>query len=342
LNLLCIVKNKKNSKIIEIYRLRMDRRDFIKKTLPAAAIGIGSVGIGLLFHNREVKKETKVEEAKILNFSVPDNASFPKMVIANGHDHSKLVESAINELGGIKRFINSNDVVLIKPNIGWDRVPEQAANTNPEVVKAIVSLCLTAGAKKVFVTDISCNDYMRCFSRSGIKDAVESVGGIVELPNDTKFKDINMGGDVLGVRKVYSLYLEATKIINVPIVKHHSLTGATLGMKNWYGILGGRRNQLHQHINESLADLANFIRPSLIVMDATRVLMKNGPQGGNLSDVMEANMIIAGTDQVAIDAYAGERFFNLGFQQLGFLDLAHNKGIGNKNYSELSPKEINI
>jgi uncharacterized protein (DUF362 family) len=320
----------------------MDRRDFIKKTFPATAIGVSSVGLGLLFHNREVRKETKVEEAKILNLGVPDDVSFPKMVIVNGSNHPALIEAAINALGGIKRFINSNDTVLIKPNIGWDRVPEQAANTNPEVVKTIVSLCLKAGAKKVFVTDISCNEYMRCFSRSGIKDAVESVGGIVELPNDNKLKDVNMGGDVLGVRKIYSLYLEATKIINVPIAKHHSLTGATMGMKNWYGMLGGRRNQLHQHINESISDLANFIRPTLVVMDATRVLMKNGPQGGNLTDVFEANMIIAGTDQVAIDAYTGERFFNLGFQQLGFIEIAHNKGIGNKNYSELSPKEINI
>jgi uncharacterized protein (DUF362 family) len=320
----------------------MDRREFITKTLPASAIGLTSVGIGFFFHNREVKKVAKIEEAKIINVSVPEDASLPKMVIAHGNNPELLVESAINQLGGIKRFVTVNDVVLIKPNIGWDRVPEQAANTNPEVVKSVVKLCLSAGAKKVIVTDLSCNDYMRCFSRSGIKDAVESVGGDVEMPSDMKFKDINMGGDVLGVRKVYSLYLEATKIINIPIAKHHSLTGATLGMKNWYGMLGGRRNQLHQHINESIADLANFIRPTLVIMDATRVLIKNGPQGGNLSDVMQADTIIAGTDQVAIDSYAGERFFNLGSQQLRFIEIAHGKGIGNKNYAELSPKEINI
>ncbi len=320
----------------------MDRREFFKKSLPATALGLSAVGVGLLFHNREVKRENKVEEARILNFRVPENDSLPKLIIAHGNSAEKLVESAVNELGGIRRFINNNDTVLIKPNIGWDRVPEQAANSNPEVVKAVVALCLSAGAKKVIVTDISCNEYMRCFSRSGIKDAVESAGGIVELPSEMKFKDVNMGGDVLGVRKVYSLYLEATKIINVPIAKHHRLTGATLGLKKWYGMLGGRRNQLHQHINESIADLANFIRPTLVIMDATRVLMKNGPQGGNLSDVFEANMIIAGTDQVAIDAYAGERFFNLGFQQLRFIEIAHNKGLGNKNYAELSPKEINL
>jgi uncharacterized protein (DUF362 family) len=320
----------------------MDRRDFIKRTIPATAIGLASIGATWLVHQREAKKDNKIEEAKIINLAISDDVSFPKMVIVNGENPALMVESAINELGGIRRFITPGDTVLVKPNIGWDRVPEQAANTNPEVVKTIVSLCLSAGAKKVIVTDISCNEYMRCFARSGIKDAAESVGASVEIPNDTYFKDINMGGDVLGVRSVYSLYLEATKIINVPIAKHHSLTGATLGMKNWYGILGGRRNQLHQHINESIADLANFIRPTLVVMDAIRVLMKNGPQGGNLSDVMTGNCIIAGTDQVAIDAYTAERFFNLNEQQLGFLDITHSKSIGNKNYQELLPKEINL
>jgi uncharacterized protein (DUF362 family) len=320
----------------------MNRRDFIKRTMPATALGLTSIGVGWFFHDREVKKDNIIEEAKIIDLAVPDDISFPKMVIVNGENPTAMVESAINELGGIRRFINSGDIVLVKPNIGWDRVPEQAANTNPEVVKTIVTLCLSAGAKKVIVTDISCNEYIRCFARSGIKDAAESAGAIVELPNDAYFKDVNMGGDVLGVRSVYSLYLEATKIINLPIAKHHSLTGATLGMKNWYGILGGRRNQLHQHINESIADLANFIRPTFVIMDATRVLMKNGPQGGNLSDVMIGNCIIAGTDQVAIDAYTNERFFDLSEQQLSYLDITHSKGLGNKNYHELSPKEINL
>ena len=218
----------------------MNRRDFIKRTMPATALGLTSIGVGWFFHDREVRKDNIIEEAKIIDLAVPDDISFPKMVIVHGENPTAMVESAINELGGIRRFIISGDTVLVKPNIGWDRVPEQAANTNPEVVKTIVALCLSAGAKKVIVTDISCNEYIRCFSRSGIKDAAESAGAIVELPNDAYFKDVNMGGDVLGVRSVYSLYLEATKIINVPIAKHHSLTGATLGMKNWYGILGGR------------------------------------------------------------------------------------------------------
>jgi uncharacterized protein (DUF362 family) len=320
----------------------MERREFLKKTLPAVGLSVAAGGLGFLFHNRNTQKETVVQAAKVMNYSVQYDKSFPSMVIVRGDSPQNITRAAIDALGGMNKFITKEDIVVIKPNIGWDRVPEQAANTNPEVVSTVVELCLQAGAKKVIVTDTSCNEYRRCFTRSGILEAVEKAGGIIEIPEEMKFKDTNLGGDVLGVRPVYSVYFEATKVINLPIAKHHSLTGATLGMKNWYGILGGRRNQLHQHINESIADLGNYMRPTMVIMDATRVLQRNGPQGGNLSDVFEAKTVIAGIDQVAIDAYAGETFFNLTPQQLLYLEIAHSKNIGNKNYRELSPREISV
>jgi uncharacterized protein (DUF362 family) len=320
----------------------MQRRDFLKKTLPAVGLSVAAGGLGFLFHNKNTHKESPIQVPKIMNFSVKYDKDFPSLVIAKGDSPQSITKAAVDALGGINKFISKDDIVLIKPNIGWDRVPEQAANTNPEVVSAVVELCLKCGAKKVIVTDTSCNEYRRCFTRSGILEAVEKVGGIVEIPEEMKFKDTNLGGDVLGVRPVYSAYFEATKVINLPIAKHHSLTGATLGMKNWYGILSGRRNQLHQHINESIADLGNFMRPTLVIMDATRVLQRNGPQGGNLSDVFEAKTVIAGIDQVALDAYAGETYFNLTPQQLRYLEIAHSKNIGNKNFRELNPKEINV
>jgi uncharacterized protein (DUF362 family) len=320
----------------------MERREFIKRTLPAVGLSIAAGGLGFLFHNRNVSGEAITEPAKNLNFSVPYDKNFPQMVIVKGDSPKSITEAAIDALGGIDKFISKDDIVVIKPNIGWDRVPEQAANTNPEVVGTVIGLCLKAGAKKVIVTDVSCNEYKRCFIRSGIYEAVEKAGGIIEIPEEMKFKDTNLGGEVLGTRPVYSVYFEANKVINIPIAKHHSLPGATLGMKNWYGILGGRRNQLHQHIHESIADLANFIKPSLVIMDAYRVLLRNGPQGGNLSDVMDAKTVIAGIDQVAIDAYTGETFFNLTPQQLRYLELAHKKNIGNMFYRELNSKEIII
>ena len=174
---------------------------------------------------------------------------------------------------------------MIKPNIAWDRTPEQAANTNPELVAEVVRQCWQAGAKRVIVTDVSCNEPRRCFQRSGIQAAARAEGAEVILPDPELFREVEMGGVVLKSWPVFTPFLEADKVINLPIAKHHGLTGATLGMKNWYGILGGQRNRLHQQIHQSLADLASFMLPTLTVMDCYRILLRNGPTGGNLEDV---------------------------------------------------------
>ena len=173
------------------------------------------------------------------------------------------------------------DVVVLKPNIAWDRTPEQAANTNPEVVAEVVRQCWQAGAKRVIVTDVSCNEPRRCFQRSGIQAAARAEGAEVILPDPDRFREVDMGGVVLKSWPVFTPFLEADKVINLPIAKHHALTGATLGMKNWYGILGGERNRLHQQIHQSLVDLANFMLPTLTLMDCYRILLRNGPTGGN-------------------------------------------------------------
>ena len=174
---------------------------------------------------------------------------------------------------------------MLKPNIAWDRTPEQAANTNPDLVAEVVRQCWQAGAKRVIVTDVSCNEPRRCFQRSGIEAAARAEGAEVILPDPDHFREVDMGGVVLKNWPVFTPFLEADKVINLPIAKHHVLTGATLGMKNWYGILGGERNRLHQQIHQSLADLANFMLPTLTFMDCYRVLLRNGPTGGNPEDV---------------------------------------------------------
>ena len=217
----------------------------------------------------------------------------------------------------------------MKPNIGWDRTPEQAANTNPRIVAEIVRQCWNAGAKRVIVTDVSCNDPRRCFQRSGIAEASRREGAEVVLPDPARFKDVDLQGEVLRDWPVFDPFLNADKIINVPIAKHHSLTGTTLGMKNWYGILGGPRHQLHQKIHESLVDLADFIRPTLTIIDCYRVLIRNGPTGGNLDDVVLKKTLVAGTDPVALDAYVAKAYWNLEVSSLPYLKLASPARFGN-------------
>lgn len=260
--------------------------------------------------------------------AIPPAPGLPDMAIAQSDDPCELVRQALDKLGGIRRFIARGDVVVIKPNASWDRTPEQAANTNPQVVAEAVRLSLDAGAHKVIVADVPINEPNRCFERSGIRQAARQAGAEVVLPGERRFREVDLNGEALRVWPVLEPFLEADKIINIPIAKHHSLTGATLGMKNWYGILGGARHGLHQRIHESLADLAAFMRPTLTLIDAYRVLLRNGPSGGSLADVALRKTLIAGTDPVALDHYVAKAYWNLDRGALRYLELAAARGLG--------------
>ena len=274
------------------------------------------------------------------NFQVPADASLPEMAIVQGDDAARLVRRAIGEMGGIRRFIGRGDVVAIKPNVAWDRTPEQAANTNPQVVAEVSRLCREAGARRVIVTDVSINDARLCFARSGILEAARATGAEVILPEDRLFRQVNLHGEVLTSWPVLDAFLSADKLINVPIAKHHSLTGASLGTKNWYGILGGPRHRLHQRIHESLADLADFMRPTLTILDAYRVLLRNGPGGGNTRDVALKKTLVAATDPVALDAYAAKAYWGLDSDALPYLKLAAQRHLGTVDFKKVRTRYV--
>ena len=259
---------------------------------------------------------------------------FPDLAWIQGESPAQITKEAISSLGGIQRFISKGDVVIVKPNIGWDRTPKQAACTNPQVVKTLVELSLGAGAKEVKVIDNPCNPAQRTYARSGISAAAKEAGGKVLFPNPHKLKKISLNGKWLKEWEVYTDFVEADKIINVPIAKTHSLSRLTMGMKNWLGALGGNRNQLHQKLDQVMIDLAAFFKPCLTVMDGYRILIRNGPQGGRLSDVELFKTVVAGVDYVAVDA-AGATFFDIQPQDLPYLQIAHQMGVGEINLEKL-------
>ena len=306
------------------------RREFLKRigkaTAASALLGGGYLALdSRLDYPREAQAAT-VE----LKFAKDDPVLASKLAVIRDDSPANLVRRAVAALGGIEHFVSPGDRVLIKPNVGWDRTPEQAANTNPEMVAEMTGLCLAAGAAGVIVTDVTCNDPRRTFLRSGIQEASERAGAVVRPYTDSDFIEVDLRGELLSIWPVLKYVLEADKLINMPIVKHHGFTRATLGMKNFYGIIGGRRNQLHQKIDQSIVDLARFAKPTLVVMDCYRALMRNGPQGGSLSDVKEYRALVAGTDQVAVDAYA-TRFLDLEPHQVGHIVLADRSGLGSLN-----------
>jgi uncharacterized protein (DUF362 family) len=318
-----------------VENVTMDRREAMLRILRLAGISAGAVGAGVWLRSRSVRPEEALVVGARRDHAIAADPALPQLAVIQGGEPRQLVQRALQELGGIRRFVSRADVVIVKPNIAWDRTPEQAANTNPQVVAEVVRQCWEAGAKQVIVTDVSCNDPNRCFQRSGIAEAARQEGARVLLPDPSRFRQVDLGGDVLRAWPVFQPFLEADKIINLPIAKHHSLTGATLGMKNWYGILGGQRQQLHQRIHESLVDLADFMRPTLTLIDSYRVLVRNGPTGGNLEDVQLKKTLVAGTDPVALDAYVAKAYWNLESSALPYLKLASERGLGTVRFETL-------
>lgn len=316
----------------------MERRDFIKKTGPAVALAAVTGSGGLTFHNREPTKRTSTL-VKTASFEVPSDPSLPVLTQATHADPAAALNAALDAIGGIRRFIGTGERVVLKPNVGWDRTPAQGANTHPALVSEMVRLCLDAGAATVIVADNSCNDPRRSFLRSGVREAGETAGATVILPAEEDLVDVDLGGQVLTTWPVLRTFIETDRFINMPVIKQHNLTRATIGMKNLYGILGGRRNRLHQEIEQSIVDLAAFVRPTLTVVDGTRVMLRGGPQGGSLDYLSIQNTVLCSTDQVAADARAAE-YLGITPDQVGHIVLAHRAGLGSMDYRNAGFQEV--
>jgi uncharacterized protein (DUF362 family) len=258
----------------------------------------------------------------------------PDLASVEGDSPAAITKEAVAALGGMNRFVAKGDVVMIKPNIGWDRTPEMAACTNPEIVKTLVELSFHGGAKNVIVMDNTTNQAQRCYVRSGIQAAAKAAGADVPFMNPRRVKKMAIKGEWLKEWEVIEDFITVDKIINVPIVKHHSLCRATLGMKNWLGAIAGSRNQLHQKLDHAVVDLAAFFKPALTVLDAYRILVRNGPQGGRPSDTKLVKTVVAGVDYVAVEAM-GALFLDIPPEDLPFIKIASQKGFGEINLEKL-------
>lgn len=245
-----------------------------------------------------------------------------------GFSIDELVRKVFAVAGGLSVFISRGDTVVLKPNISWARSPDLGATVNPELLKSLIGLCYEAGAKKVRIADNTINDARRYFAITGAGVAAESSNGDLVMPRSSLMKEMKIGGRRLDIWPVFTPVVEADKLINIAVAKHHSLTGLTLGMKNWIGAVGGRRHALHQDIHQTIVDLAGFFKPTLTLIDATRIMIRNGPSGGSPSDVVEKNRIILSNDPVAADARAAV-LFGQHPQDIGYIKLAVEQGIGN-------------
>lgn len=306
------------------------RRDFLRTTATAS----GATALGSLASQAAHAAEGPAPKMTIARWkgeAVPEE-KVDEMA-------AKLTRAAIEDIGGLGQFISNGDVVCVKPNIGWDRSPEQAANTNPAVVAVLVKMCLDAGAKTVRVGDHSVHNPRKSYSNSRIAQAAEEAGAEVFYVDARRFRKTDVGGERLKEIGLCPEMAESDLLISVPITKDHSATSVTLAMKNYMGVVDDRR-VFHQDLPTYITDITRYMKPRISVLDSVRILTASGPTGGNLSDVARADCVAVSTDIVALDAF-GSELLKRNPADIGTVVKGDEKGLGQMDYKQFA-KEISI
>ena len=310
----------------------MKRRDFFKS---AAIVGIASFLKTNAFGSVLSAKGIAVH-------------SQPDLVAVMGGEPAVMLARALKELGGIGHFVKKGQKVVIKPNIGWDKSPQLAANTNPELIGALVKLCRGAGASEVIVFDHTCQDWKKCYVNSGIERAVLAAGGKMVPANDESYySEVDFPRGVnLKSAKIHKSLLECDVWFNVPVLKNHGGAKNTISMKNLMGIVWDR-GFFHNHdLHQCIADAATFHKkPALNIVDAYRIMKSNGPQGKSENDVVKLKSLIVSPDYVAVDTAAMKLFSQVqptDLKDVRYIALAEKNRVGTQNLEKLNVKRIKL
>ena len=321
----------------------VSRREFLVRLGITSALiaGTGLAARKLWQPNHYVPGFQKEKGLQLKSYALDASKVLPSLAIAHGTEHEKTIRAALTALGGMERFVQKGDVVMIKPNVAFDRPPALAATTHPDALRAVAKLCLEAGASKIIVADNPINSPTGCFFKSGLTAVCADMNLDLMYPEASSFSPLELNGEIL---KHWTFFHEpfkkATKVIGLAPCKDHNLCHASMTTKNWYGLLGGRRNQFHQHIHSIVSDFTLMMKPTLVILDGMNVLMSNGPTGGRLSDVKPMNTIVAGTDMVAVDSYGYSHLLERDIAELTYLHKAHDRGLGNVNWEDTLHKEV--
>jgi uncharacterized protein (DUF362 family) len=316
----------------------MNRREFLGRAAKASATIAATCSLAYWLYEDAPPGPSQKGHAPVVlpDFSIPDLRG--RMGIVTGPDRIQTIRRALKAIGGIEGFIKSGDRVLLKVNAAFATPPILSATTNPQLVAEVAHLCLKAGASSVVVTDNPINDPASCFTLTGIAEAARSVGARVVVPMEESFKPTTVRGGTL-IREwplLYDPFVGINRVIGIAPVKDHHRSGASMTMKNWYGLLGGRRNILHQDIHNAIKELAMMVTPTLVILDGTTTMMTNGPTGGSLADLKQTNTMIVSTDQVAADAF-GVTLLGRTVTELPYISKAESSGLGTADYESLNP-----
>lgn len=313
----------------------MDRRDFLR-TVAIAGVAATVKFEGAMDVMAQTVKQTEAGSAGY------------DLVAVMGGEPDEMFRQAIAQMGGMKKFVKPGSKVVVKPNIGWDKTPELAGNTNPKLVTEIIKQCFAAGAKEVTVFDHTCDDWQKCYKNSGIEAAAKAAGAKV-LPADQEsyYREISLPrGKNLKKAKVHNAIMDCDVWINVPVLKNHGGAQLTISMKNHMGIVWDR-GFFHQHdLQQCIADICTMSKPAVLnVVDAYRIMKTNGPRGRSASDVVLAKGLFMSQDIVAVDT-AAAKFFNqvreMPLDKVGHLSKAQELKVGTMDIDKLKVKRIKI
>lgn len=339
---------------------REHRRRFLRQAGAVAGLGAGAswaalapAGWPLSLRDPTGERGKPTKETLALppgGYAVEPSSTLAHLGVARasaentqGDTLERMVRAALDAIGGVERFIQRGDVVVVKPNVAFERAPALGATTNPEVLAALVRVLLAAGADEVRVADNPIESPESCFVRSGIQKAALDAGARLYLPGPADFETLSTPGATWIERWPFFWrpFVGATKVIGVAPVKDHNLCRASMTTKNWYGLLGGRRNQFHQDIHGIISDLALMMRPTFVLLDGTRVLFRSGPTGGSLSDVKVTGTLVASTDSLAADAFGWDMLLDRKDEaRPAYFDKAASRGLGVPDWKTLRLKEV--
>ena len=302
----------------------MERRTFLKNTAATAILG----GIAL---NLPAKSLSKGAKGKF------------DMVAVKGGEPAEMFDKGIEALGGMKVFVKPGQTVVVKPNIGWAKTPEEGANTNPELVKRIVEHCVKAGAKTVHVLDHTCNNWKQSYAKSGIEEAAKAAGAKVVCGNYKRdYRKIEIPqAKRLKKAQVHKLILDCDVFINVPVLKNHGGARMTCAMKNLMGIVWDRRYFHKNNLQQCIADSVLIRKPDLNIIDAYRVMKKGGPRGRDIKDVVKMKYQLLSTDIVAVDT-AASKILGISESKIGHLKRGEELNLGTRDIDKLNVKRIDI
>lgn len=318
-----------------------NRRQFLIRAGKAGLSLVGACAASYYFYDPAgpVPSSDRSADVCLPDFSIPEQKG--KMCIVRGSDRAKNIRSAFEALGGIENFIRKGDRVMLKVNAAFASPPILSATTHPDLLAEVARLCFKAGAARVIVTDNPINDPASCFMLTGIEAAARSVGANPILPRDEFFVSATVPGANL-IRNwplLYTPFENINKLIGIAPLKDHHRSGASMTMKNWYGLLGGRRNIFHQDIHNIIKELALMIKPTLVILDAATTMMSNGPTGGSLSDLKQTDTLIVSSDQVAADAFGATLLGKIA-ADFPYIAKAEAVGAGTADYRSLKPTEV--